>query len=676
MVGGIRDGAEINAEQPDPERIREADEIAEAQRSLDRVTVEPLAEVQSREELQISSAEDLEAGLKEAVDAIPEDNTSLAAEILLAADGVAVEGVDEGGITIEATEKAVGGGQETEGGEQAAGDYNPDYLDHRDQGSGPGEDPYLFSIDESVNDPTTGVSGATSRDLEPGTEGPTDTAETDQESPDAVDQTPSPPAAEDPGIAAAEGTETSPGSTSSGDASDYVAGVPDFEDRSGGSGDFLPGEGEDPLGPYNPITGQGTFEGSGDADGRESQPKSSFAPESSTDDGQTETNTSTPPATAPPPSTGSDPVNPSADTVQRASGVGKQDSGSEYSAEMSSSQPGEINAFIEEDSTGSYALKSDGNVAVTGFADRISDKESLAMDEGDVRHQPTQELSPSDPAEEESLASSSDEPDPGADDVELTTADRPFKASFQSEMNSNTGENLNAPKVLGLTPAQNTGLDLDDENGDDSDTETPPPVNDTGSDTGVSPNTPTIDPAGEGDPGVSTSRAEISPDQARISGEEADFHQEISDPALVEELITRLPDGAVNTIDTVANRIAEIIITGDTQDLISAARGAINEDPLPLTPDQADLLVTASLLKTYQQTLAIADDQTQQVHSNRLNGPEGDQNESTEDKNDLSDNAALELTMTMDRRSKILSTLSQLLKKISSTADGIVSNIK
>ena len=43
---------------------------------------------------------------------------------------------------------------------------------------------------------------------------------------------------------------------------------------------------------------------------------------------------------------------------------------------------------------------------------------------------------------------------------------------------------------------------------------------------------------------------------------------------------------------------------------------------------------------------------------------------------DLSDMTSLRLQMTMDRRSKFISTLSQIMKKISTTQDILVQNIK
>lgn len=44
--------------------------------------------------------------------------------------------------------------------------------------------------------------------------------------------------------------------------------------------------------------------------------------------------------------------------------------------------------------------------------------------------------------------------------------------------------------------------------------------------------------------------------------------------------------------------------------------------------------------------------------------------------NEMSEMTSLRLQMTMDRRSKFISTLSQIMKKISSTSDTIVQNIK
>ena len=44
--------------------------------------------------------------------------------------------------------------------------------------------------------------------------------------------------------------------------------------------------------------------------------------------------------------------------------------------------------------------------------------------------------------------------------------------------------------------------------------------------------------------------------------------------------------------------------------------------------------------------------------------------------NEISEDTSLRLQMTMDRRSKFISTLSQIMKKISTTQDILVQNIK
>jgi len=44
--------------------------------------------------------------------------------------------------------------------------------------------------------------------------------------------------------------------------------------------------------------------------------------------------------------------------------------------------------------------------------------------------------------------------------------------------------------------------------------------------------------------------------------------------------------------------------------------------------------------------------------------------------NEMSEMTSLRLQMTMDRRSKFIQTLSSIMKKISSTADSLVQNLK
>jgi hypothetical protein len=84
------------------EKNSEIKEIAEAQESLDRTAVEPLAEIQASENLQVSTSEDIEKEIKETMDTIPEVSEVTTAKISLSPDDVKVAGIGEGGITITA----------------------------------------------------------------------------------------------------------------------------------------------------------------------------------------------------------------------------------------------------------------------------------------------------------------------------------------------------------------------------------------------------------------------------------------------------------------------------------------------------------------------------------------------------------------------------------------------
>ena len=55
---------------------------------------------------------------------------------------------------------------------------------------------------------------------------------------------------------------------------------------------------------------------------------------------------------------------------------------------------------------------------------------------------------------------------------------------------------------------------------------------------------------------------------------------------------------------------------------------------------------------------------------------QGDIQSNVDGLNELSEMTSLRLQMTMDRRSKFISTLSQMMKKISTTQDTLVQNIK
>ena len=59
-----------------------------------------------------------------------------------------------------------------------------------------------------------------------------------------------------------------------------------------------------------------------------------------------------------------------------------------------------------------------------------------------------------------------------------------------------------------------------------------------------------------------------------------------------------------------------------------------------------------------------------------LKALQGELQENLEGLNEMSEMTSLGLQMTMDRRSKFISTLSQMMKKISSTQDTLVQNIK
>lgn len=72
----------------------------------------------------------------------------------------------------------------------------------------------------------------------------------------------------------------------------------------------------------------------------------------------------------------------------------------------------------------------------------------------------------------------------------------------------------------------------------------------------------------------------------------------------------------------------------------------------------------------------ISDKQTKVLMVYTLSGLTEEMKRKLESMNEMSEMTALRLQMTMDRRSKFISTLSQLMKKISDTQDILVQNIK
>lgn len=85
----------------------ESQDLARVEENLNRSTFNASAEIQARAELTILASENLEKEVKAAVDAVPGAAEVKPAEINLSPDSVKVEGVGEGGITIEAAEAAV-----------------------------------------------------------------------------------------------------------------------------------------------------------------------------------------------------------------------------------------------------------------------------------------------------------------------------------------------------------------------------------------------------------------------------------------------------------------------------------------------------------------------------------------------------------------------------------------
>jgi hypothetical protein len=88
-------------------------------------------------------------------------------------------------------------------------------------------------------------------------------------------------------------------------------------------------------------------------------------------------------------------------------------------------------------------------------------------------------------------------------------------------------------------------------------------------------------------------------------------------------------------------------------DFEKLAASHISKDFPGLSPQQTDVLVFALL------------EQTAESMKGKIDGM-----------NEMSEMASLRLQMMMDRRSKFISTLSNIMKKISTTQDSLVENLK
>jgi len=122
----------------------------------------------------------------------------------------------------------------------------------------------------------------------------------------------------------------------------------------------------------------------------------------------------------------------------------------------------------------------------------------------------------------------------------------------------------------------------------------------------------------------------------------------------------RLQPKTRKALDQTAQKLLErLVSTPQKRDLYADAQQEIHKNFPRISRDQADLL-TLYLLGEVAKVLADPDKLRE-----RLDGM-----------NELSEMTSLRLQMTMDRRSKFIATLSQIMKKIATTQDTLVQNIK
>jgi hypothetical protein len=147
---------------------------------------------------------------------------------------------------------------------------------------------------------------------------------------------------------------------------------------------------------------------------------------------------------------------------------------------------------------------------------------------------------------------------------------------------------------------------------------------------------------------------------------------------IVGKLINNLPEGSDDLSNQAATNIVTQIILGESEDYLTLTQDIVQENPINITSDQTDGFLAVSLIKAYQRIHILSKESTDQENSETYFGKGGldDMEEKHDGMNDMSDMTSLRLQMAMDRRSKFIATLSQVMKKISPIQDQLVQNTK
>lgn len=119
--------------------------------------------------------------------------------------------------------------------------------------------------------------------------------------------------------------------------------------------------------------------------------------------------------------------------------------------------------------------------------------------------------------------------------------------------------------------------------------------------------------------------------------------------------------------------LKELVKSPQPADLEKITRAEVNKQFTGLSATQLDLLSFCALADVAQYATKLLDGGN--VKANLETKVERDKND-LDSMSEMGETESLRLQMAMDRLSKMMSTLSNILKKISDTANGIVQNIK
>jgi hypothetical protein len=318
----------------------------------------------------------------------------------------------------------------------------------------------------------------------------------------------------------------------------------------------------------------------------------------------------------PPLDKGTDPIHPSDPVpIQGISGASSPASESDYSAEMAGSQPGELRGFTDGDESSSYILTGDGAITSDDFVDYVTGKESQATQDEQIAQETAQPLATSSFVDSDHQDSES--PTMTQEEIIPSAADRRGRSTTASGISSATDSDGSTVKTIGNVSSQGSGLPIDDDiegdtsddNGDDS-SDAPPPIPESGSGTGVSPNLPGTDPAGGEGSGSITGLEAIgtwpTPQETAV-GTGPSESIDANDVTRSEErnqvtklMSESLPEGSDDFTDKASAEIVKGVLADVSDDILTPVRVIIQNEYQNLSELQTEGMLALTLVKAAQ----------------------------------------------------------------------------